>query len=264
MSIRLDKLDKLANYKNPPLFEVVLGVRFELWKDWKAPHSGLFWNKIYQDFPNCQHASPVAPINTDESGLPFPRIWLINKSDDRLIQLQPDRFLFNWRNTGFNENYPHFKDLWSNFLHYFNLYIEFCEEYNFGTPNILEFELTYINHIYDADRWNFPHEFDGALRGMVWSDKSESFLPRPDEINWQAKFSLPKSYGSLSVKMNPGTRRSDGRKLLVLELTAKGQPPETPLESLEDWFGTAHEWIVHGFEDLTTDTAQTDVWGKNV
>ena len=90
----------LADYDRPPVIEVVYGVMFAPLTDWKLPHTGMFWQRIFDEFPRCEHAPPI--IGRDDfidptTGLPIPRVWLLNDMDDSLVQLQSGRFLFNWR-----------------------------------------------------------------------------------------------------------------------------------------------------------------------
>ena len=106
-------LDGLPDYNSPPISEVVCGISFEPLVEQKIPHYGLFWNTIREDFPNCEHAPPL--IDTDKESqltneIPLPRVWLINKSNNLLIQLQNNRFIYNWRRLKSDDNYPRFKE----------------------------------------------------------------------------------------------------------------------------------------------------------
>ena len=93
----------LPSYRNPPVNEVVCGARFAALERFMVPHIGLFWDSVRKDFPNCEHAAPLSvdlSVLDAATGLPIPRIWLINRSEDRLIQLQKDVFFYNWRSNG--------------------------------------------------------------------------------------------------------------------------------------------------------------------
>ena len=46
--------------------------------------------------------------------------------------------------------------------------------------------------------------------------------------------------------------------MFVLDLTTRG----ISNEGIQEWFDMAHEWIVRGFEDLTTSEIQEKVWKK--
>ena len=99
-----------------------------------------------------------------------------------------------------------------------------------------------------------------AIPRLDWSRQEDAFLPVPFMVNWHGQFRFQNPDGELSIKVNPA-KRVDETELLILELTARGR---TPLENMDDWFSHAHEWIVRGFEDLTSDEAQKELWRKHV
>jgi hypothetical protein len=45
-------------------------------------------------------------------------------------------------------------------------------------------------------------------------------------------------------------------------MIARGLGESKDRRGIREWFDTAHEWIVRGFADLTTDRIQTKVWRK--
>jgi hypothetical protein len=90
----------LPSYKNPPVNEVVCGLRFDTPEKLRIPHIGFLWDKFRADYPIIQHAPPIAiasakgEILVDQAiGMPLPRVWFINKSDDQLVQFQLTDFI---------------------------------------------------------------------------------------------------------------------------------------------------------------------------
>jgi len=73
---------------------------------------------------------------------------------------------------------------------------------------------------------------------------------------------LPGALGRLQAKLSQATRKEDQMPLIVLELSAKGIGDDKTPAGLFAWFDVAHEWIVRGFADLTTERAQKDLWGR--
>jgi uncharacterized protein (TIGR04255 family) len=51
------------------------------------------------------------------------------------------------------------------------------------------------------------------------------------------------------------------RLVINFTLSARGKPLSTSDEHLKEWFQVAHEWIVRGFDTLTTPEMHT-IWGK--
>jgi uncharacterized protein (TIGR04255 family) len=255
----------LADYDRPPVIEVVYGLMFAPLKAWKLPHTGLFWQRIFDEFPRCEQAVPIpGPEFVDPStGLPIPRVWLINAADDRLVQLQQGRFLFNWRRRENAGPYPRYKALSERFFELFQEFQSFVAEHRLGEFEVLEYELTYINHVLEQEGWNFPASIGRVIDHLAWKTERYRFLPQPSLVNWQASFEFPEGPGVLWARLNPAKDTKEGKDLLVLELSARGLPAEAPLDEIRNWFSHAHRWVVRGFEDLTTDEAQKMLWGKH-
>jgi uncharacterized protein (TIGR04255 family) len=255
----------LADYDRPPVIEVVYGVMFAPLKAWKLPHVGLFWQRILEEFPRCEHALPIGPPEFVDSptGLPIPRVWLINEADDRLVQLQPGRFLFNWRRREGAGAYPRYESLSDQFFNLFRDFQGFVAENKLGKIEVSQYELTYINHVLEQEGWRFPASIGRVIEHLSWKKERYKFLPEPSTTNWQARFDFDEGPGFLSVKLNPARHAKEEKSMLALALSARGLPAEVPLDNLNTWFSHAHQWIVCGFEDLTSDESQKVLWGKH-
>ncbi len=234
-------------------------------KGWKVPHVGLFWQRIFDEFPQCEQVLPISgsEIVDPSTGLPVPRVWLINSADDRLVQLQPGRFLFNWRRRSGAGPYPRYKTLSDRFFALFQEFQSFVAKNRLGEIEISEYELTYINHIFEQEDWQFPASIGRVLEHLSWKGERYKFLPQPSPINWQVRFDFPEDPGALFAKLSPARQAKEGKDLLVLELSARGLPTEVSLDNMKTWFSHAHRWIVRGFEDLTSDEAQKELWGRH-
>ena len=258
----------LVDFDSPPVIEVVYGVKFAPLVGWKVPHVGAFWKEVFDRFPLCEHAPPIAAGGHDfidpATNVPLPRVWLINRDDDRLVQLQPGRFLFNWRWREASGSYPRYEVLSKEFAGLFAKFQKFIDGHELGELEIQEFELTYINHVFERDGWKLPDITGQVVDHLIWDQGRYRFLPRPETINWQAKFVFGDQPGGLFAKLGPAKHTKREAQLLILELSARGLPAEAPAHHMMDWFGHAHQWIVRGFEDLTTETAQKELWGKHV
>ena len=53
----------------------------------------------------------------------LPRIWFIHKNDSEILQVQRDRFTFNWRKTEPDQGYPGFSSICDEFEGFYN---QFC------------------------------------------------------------------------------------------------------------------------------------------
>jgi uncharacterized protein (TIGR04255 family) len=265
-------ISSLPSYKNPPVIEVVAGVTFNKLEDLLVPHFGIFWQKLRETYPSCQHAPSLdfrpdrfevsAGFSTEPFPLPLPRIWLLNKKQNELIQLQNNRFLFNWRKMDETELYPRYEHVIQVYKENFTIFEQFLEEEDLGKLNYSNCELTYINHIFKGEGWGSVTDIQKVLPDLTWRSAENRFLPEPLHLGWQALFSLPDDNGQLQVKLEQGFRKSDHREVLVLELTASRSIKDNSLAEIWNWFELAHEWIVRGFTDLTEKNVQVSVWGR--
>lgn len=255
----------LPSYKNPPVNEVVCGIRFQTPDKLRIPHVGLLWSKFRGDYPHIQHAFPIAAVPGElpvdnTTGLPFQRVWFINNSDDQLIQFQFDRFYFNWRRR--QNLYPQYPHVIKNFESILNTVANFFNELELGEIKPIECELSYINHIPKGQGWNTIDDLPKVFLDFVWRQTGGRFLPNPINFAWNTGFSLPEKSGRLIVNLKQATRTTDKTPLFVLELKAIGIGESTNKEGILRWFDMAHEWIVRGFTDLTTPEVQRLFWER--
>jgi uncharacterized protein (TIGR04255 family) len=254
----------LPSYGQLPVDEVVCGFTFEPLRQFKIPHIGLLWQRFRQDYPTVQHAVPIASDSSllvdEATRIPLPRVWFISNGDNELIQLQLDRFYYNWRRRG--DEYPRYPSIIEKFERGKSDLEAFTSELALGTIKPLECELTYINHIPRGQGWENTDDLAKLFRDFTWQKKKHQFLPNPGTIAWQVRFELPEGKGWLNVKLNQATRKADGVPSYILELTAKGLGEEKSAKAIHSWFDMAHEWIVRGFTDLTETAVQESIWKR--
>ena len=256
--------DPLPSYKQPPVNEVVCGLRFEPLPQLKIPHIGLLWEKFRNEYPTAQHAIPIVTdtslLADEATGIPLPRIWFISKADNELIQFQLDHFYYNWRHRG--DEYPRYPSIIKKFEKAKSQLDAFTNELHLGTIKPLECELTYINHIPTGQGWESIDDIPKVIQDLTWQKEKHHFLPYPANVAWQVRFQLPDGKGWLNVKLNQGTRKDNRVPGLVLELAAKGLGEERTARAMRNWFDLAHEWIVRGFTDLTAKEIQETIWKR--
>jgi len=254
----------LPSYENPPLIEVVCGLVFKRLQGMKIPHFGMIWDKFKSSYPICQHAAPLDV--RDESldpatGAPLPRVWLIGKGEMDLIQLQTDRILYNWRKIRPDDSYPRYSNVCGNFRQVVEKFADGVADLGIGALEPLECELTYINHIPKGEGWNSVEEAQKLFPDLGWRAGSGRFLPSPTSTAWNAAFSYG-NLGNLTANLNHATRRVDNFPIFALQLTAKGIGHERSIPAIWAWFDIAHEWIVRGFADLTSESVQREIWKR--
>jgi len=256
----------LPKYRNPPVNEVAIGISFDPFKGFKLPHSGLFWEKIKDHFPNCEHAVPLG-IEKNETadpstGLPLPRLFFFSKDKDKLIQLQNGRFYFNWRKREEGAKYPSYKEIKKAYDNYLKLFEDFLEENEFGSLKFLNCELSYVNQSPKDEIWDNLDHFQKIFPNFDLGNFGTGFLKNLESLNWETKFSFPENRGTLIVKIQKGVRSIDSFPVIGLEMIAQGLGEDKSEESVESWFKMAHEWIVRGFTDITSLKIQEEVWKR--
>jgi uncharacterized protein (TIGR04255 family) len=255
---------KLPSYKSPPVTEVVCGIRYDPPQNFTLPHIGLLWNKFRGDYPEVQHAAPLVSVHGEllldkVTGAPLPRIWFINRQGNQLIQFQPDRIYFNWRQR--EDTYPRYEYVILKFEEVLETLQAFFEEFQLGEFTPVECELTYINHIPKKAEHELGEELERIFKDFLWNQPPR-FLPNPVDISWNLKFALPEKRGGLTATIKRAKLIEGNVPIFVLDFTARGIGISKDRAGIRDWFDTAHEWIVWGFADLTTDTIQKEEWER--
>jgi uncharacterized protein (TIGR04255 family) len=254
---------RIPSYENPPLTEVAVGVALPP-NSLQTRHIGEFWSEIRAEYPITEDNPPIPPEPItkplDVKFLTIPplrRVFMMTPSKEYVIQIQEGRFLHNWRRFPAAAVYPRFQTMLTRFLSAWEKFSDFARRSGVGDATPSGFELTYVNELDDPAVHNIP-EF---VKSFEWPKLEPSFLKEPPHtanIAWT--FVLPDSKGVMNVSTNR-SKRPDGRAALLLVLSCVG--PASASYSLHDWFETAHQWIVHGFTDLTTPEAHR-LWKREV
>lgn len=263
----------LPDYEAPPVAEVVCGIQFRPIKGLTGPSLGALWEKFKPNYPIVKEAEPLMPVIESYEEVPsremasfenvfgFFRTWFETKDGDGLIQIQRDRFLHNWKKGKISDAYPHYHYVISNFKKCLGTFETFLQENSLGEIQPTQYELTYVNQIFEGEGWKSLDDIGSVFKDF-FRRPSKCFLPHPEIINWQTSFRLPDKTGRLHVSIRIAKRRSDGVPAILLELTARGMSVDNSRDAMWRWFDTAHEWIVCGFADLTSEEIQKSVWRR--
>jgi len=267
----------LPDYENPPVVEVVCSVQFEPLEKLRTPHIGLIWQRYRADYPNFEEKPEIAhhvelpeevaaPKRQFQVQMlqtpPVPRVFFVHRDDTRVIQLQQDRFIYNWRKRGPDDDYPRYAAVFGSFLENWDTFLDIVSTEGLGEPAVDQYEMTYVNHIWQGEGWNTVGDMARVFPDLSWRPLDTRFLPSPASMSYRTTFPLPQGKGRLHLAVSTGASPEDQRRLLSMELTARGFPGSTEKEAMRDWFALAHEWIVRGFADLTSDKIQNSCWRR--
>jgi len=269
------KTSSQVHFENPPVVEVACGVVFNELKDLLVPHFGLLWEEFKSEYPICQEKPELdARIeNFSESGIvpeiefsdtpPLPRIWFLRNQEDRIIQIQRNRFLHNWRKVKPDDEYPMFDKVVEIFKQRLSTFKEFLAREKLGEIQPLQYEIVYVNIISTCMSDRKLTDIGQVFPDITWRNNQERFLINPEAINWSATFLLPDNKGRIYVNTKTLRSNDDREQKFLMDISVRGiDSNQSSLEGLSDWFNLAHDWVVQSFIDLTSTEMQNAVWSK--
>lgn len=276
----------LPEFNHPPITEVALSVQFANLDDWQSPHIGLLWTRFRDEFPRTEQHPPISPVIESFgpprrqdlqleilNSAPPVRTWFLNGAGTELIQVQPDRFIHNWRKVESAQGYPRYSHIREQFFSELDQFCKFLEDEKLGAfvPN--QCEVTYINHI-SLDSGNVHQQAEKVL--TLWRPSfSDDYLREENGIELEdsrvaARFvikdSKHESIGRLHFATQPLMTISDGKlgkDVLGLTLTARGAPIGPGNEGVLKFMDLGHETIVSAFASLTT-VEMHEYWGRTL
>ena len=264
-------LKGLADFRQPPAVETLLGLHFYPLQNWQTPYFGLFWQKIKQEYQDAQVHPALSgqglrlELNSAQASIKLTgevpvRWWYFHKSGKRLIQIQTDSFIQNWRKQHANDPYLHYKDLRPAFQKTWAQFLGFLKESGVKPPRVRQCEVTYVNHIDRGEGWRTFADLADVVtvwRGVTYC----GFLPTPDVVSVNAFYPIEGNAGRLQIMAQPGIRHPDAKQTLQLTITALCKPASSQPSDLFKSLDLGRRWVVRGFEDFTTEKMHT-IWGK--
>jgi uncharacterized protein (TIGR04255 family) len=249
----------LPDFDDPPVAEVVLGARFTTPDKLRVFHIGAYRDLIKGDFPGFQEHPPLPA--RDEPGLrlvpgppPLPRSWFLDESGNKLIQLQTDRFIHNWRKVTGEETYPRYESIREEFVSRWGEFLSFLEAHGLATPTVTECELTYVNHIPDSTYRSETGEMP-ALFTFLSAHAAPSVCSGLESLECSLRYSLPGDPGHLEVALGSAVRAHDQAEILRLDFSVRGPLRDPQTTGMAEWFDRARETVVRSFMELTTEQA---------
>jgi uncharacterized protein (TIGR04255 family) len=256
-----------VRFEKPPVVEVFCGVLFGQLPELRTAHVGVYWSRIRKEFPIVDEApllspsietfSPASPVEIEAGFVPpLARTWFQRADRRGLIQLQGDRFVYNWKRASPTDgDYPSYDRVILDFERQWQEFCDFVAKEGLGGLVPRQLELGYVNIIPDASVPAGDPVFVDHARNVSRS----RFLPEPESLAWRTSYAFPDS-GRLHVIITSARQADTGDPIKRLDMVARGIN-EIGATQMRAWFDLAHEWIVNGFVDVTTSTMQT-VWRR--
>lgn len=263
-------MSSLPDFAKPPVTEVALGVQFKALPQLRAVELAALREQWRTAYPVAQEQPPLPPMRERRAigppivqlqlGPPLlSRLWFLSLDASRLVQLQSDRLIVNWRQTADGEPYPRYPAMRSMFEDRAGDVSAFTTERGFGDLNITQVEVNYINSIpFEADRLG---HLEDLLRGI--SVNPSHHLEPPEQSRVAMVYSVP-DIGSAPVRLHVSVAPAPnlaGTPAVRFSLSVRGAPAGGTVEDGLEFMDGAHAHIVRSFDEMTVEAMHT-LWEK--
>ena len=262
MSTTIEQLKPVFN--KPPIVEKVMGLEFERLAQWDIPYFGVYWQQIKDIYPEFEIKPAILSRNGQEvilelETLPSVRCWFKHKSETKLLQIQHDRFIYNWQSPANYDSYPHYDIIRPEFEAEWVKFCSFLETHQIDLPSIKQCDVTYVDHFVRGKEWNTLFDLPDVLN--CWSGFSNDFLPEPDLIAIQTSYTLPDNNAKVVIEVQPATVNNGNLEIIQLRITCFQKPISSEITDVLTSFDFCRDMAVKTFLRLTTDKMQA-LWEK--
>lgn len=221
-----------AEFSSPPITEVSLAVSFQPLDLGLMAVADLWRDEFRKDFPKVQEQAPIrlpqerfeaspAPVpafSFEMVATPaLPRFWFLNEPGTELLQVQPDWFARNWRQTDeAKQPYPLYASTRDAFAKDFGQFVEFVAKRDLGPVVPVQAEITYINHIEEPE-----------LSNVLTAVGRVTDIPSPEATAFNVQYVLVKDehpVGRLYLQASTAIHRTTSKPISALTITARGRP----------------------------------------
>lgn len=250
----------LPDYDRPPVTEVALGIQFAPLQLRSIDLGPL--REVWRDaYPEVQEAPALAPaLEVDQlrpmpiiqfGPVPMSRHLFLSPDQVRLIQVQQDRFILNWRRVQPDTEYPRYPSLRAELVDRLGQFEEFVQRALAAAIHVTQAEATYINDL----------TIDGPLPPSIaeaftqWRDAPGHHLGAPAEVRFAQSFVVREEPAArMYVSLDPAAIvRPDGTTARLFTLTVRGRPSGATVQDALDFLDQARDHIVRSFTELTAE-----------
>lgn len=249
-----------VDFDNPPVRETVIAFEYQRipgLRTRELVHLQDSWQgefTRFEDMPPIPSlpAGPGPQFVVSDEAEPL-RLWSIDDSRGRLLQLQTDRLILNWRAGADLLRYPRYASLRTEFATRWGSMCEQLTGLGLSAPRPERVEFTYVNEIDDSD-------------GHVWTEALAVSVAHPSR--------LPGDDGLMAFHMSRPVAGGDGAMAGAISVNARRTSTSGPstmvvstrleVATSADPFAVldlAHEMSLTTFEALTTEEAHRR-WGR--
>ena len=267
-------MNDLPKFDAPPISEVVISLQFDRVPALSAAHIGWYWKDClgperwttvaqtktigdaFERFGEETEWAPLGGVRFITDPPSELRLQFVTKNQERMIQVQPSRFAYNWRKR--SGEYPTFEKLQPDFDAEFSRFREFLVRSGIGSINLNQWEISYVNQIHRGDGWSLPQDWKAISTSLVSPVNVPGQQLETLECNWH--FVIGDALGRVHITANHGRLGSKkGPEVLTVQLTARG--PIGSNGNYHQGFDLGHRHLVLTFDEMTSDAAHKK-WGR--
>lgn len=257
--------DRIVDFDNPPVAEVALSVQFSEPIIDATGTLGDFWPRIKDEYSKFELQPRMPPMEESfevpsqptvafnfVGGPEVNRYFFISADDTEVVQVQPDRFGYNWRKANRDDvPYPHYTHVRKRFVAVFTAFLEMLDGHGVEvTPTWCE--IVYVNPI-PGVAGEARRDLSEIMRRV--SSQELSTLPKPFNAQISERFQLQRDgepFARFYIELDP-TFTNDALGY-QLTLVMRGTPRSRDVDGVLAFFDEGREKIVTTFREITTDT----------
>lgn len=184
------------------------------------------------------------------------RVQIISPDDERMIQVQDSRFVYNWRKR--SGGYPSYTTIKPEFDRVFGLFNDYLRSAALPSPQPNQWEMHYVNQIPKGKLWESVSDWEKIFPGFYTPPGRPKSAVEFETAAGVWRYRLQGNRGRLHISMQHG-RMPEGEKsqVILLQLIARGPIIDGQM-SADDGFSAGHAAIVNTFHGMTSATAHTE------
>ena len=275
MSLFRERMKKKeVDFSNPPVAEVALDIQFKPIAGINL-HLGKLKELFSKTYPKHQEQTPLLDNLADLNGMnqfsfglaglpEVRRQWYISQDDSRLLQLQENRLVCNWRKIG-DITYVEYENLKKEFADNISIFNKYLADAKLGTIEPNCWEVTYINHI-DFLPNNTSYEMFANTFKVIANEKPTISGVGAGTIFWSTNHNYPddnKPYGKFVITAEQATKLATKENIVIFRLSLKGSVKQDWPDKIHgclDSLDAGRSIITKTFRDLTTEKMHK-IWG---
>ena len=165
--------------------------------------------------------------------------------------------MMNWGHSGEGSEYADFMQICEQFSCWFEKLVSFCVEHGISKPIVDLCEVTYVNQIVPSPPQTAMEYFSSVFMSVNPRSRVE-WMSTPRALTYNRVFDITNDQGRLYFESGAPLVEMD-----AIGLKMTGRAIVDPEQSWQDRLKIAHDWVVNGFEALTSDRARQQDWEQH-